>query len=219
LWYQIEGEGTISNPEGPSTEVSGLGTGANTFVWSIDPENGCEILTDTVTIIVEEGVLADAGADQSILLGQSAQLQGFVAPPDDTIAWEPGSSLSCTDCLNPLATPLETTEYFLTYTSPLGCDRTDSVTVRVLFELPNTITPDGDGVNDTWTIPQIENFPDALVQIFNRWGVKVFSSTGYNEPWDGRRDGEDLPAGAYYYIIDYNFEGKDNLNGTVNIIR
>jgi len=146
-------------------------------------------------------------------------LSGFVAPPDGFIEWSPPESLSCIECLNPVATPSETTQYFLNYETPLGCNLSDSVTVIVFFELPNTITPDGDNVNDVWNIPEIEKFPDVTVKIFNRWGVEVFSSTGYNEPWDGTTDGEELPVGSYYYIIDYNREGKENLNGTVNIIR
>lgn len=219
LWYQIEGEGDILNPESPTTQVNGLAVGTNVFVWSIDPDNGCDILTDTTAVIVEEGVVAEAGSDQTMFLGGDAPLFGSVNPPDGTISWDPSSSLSCSDCLNPIATPQETTQYFLTYTSPLGCSRTDSVTVKVFIELPNTITPDGDGVNDTWNIPEIADFPDVAVKIFNRWGIEVFSSVGYNEPWDGTRDGEDLPTGSYYYVIDYNEEGKENLNGTVNIIR
>jgi gliding motility-associated-like protein len=118
-----------------------------------------------------------------------------------------------------VASPNETTEYFATYTSPLGCSVSDSLFVRVFNELPNTITPDNDGVNDVWNIPGINEYPNVAVAIFNRWGNEIFSSRGYSEPWDGRRDGKDLPAGSYFYIIDYKQDGKENLNGTVNIIR
>jgi gliding motility-associated-like protein len=219
LWYQTEGSGDIVSPDSVTTQVNNLAIGINTFVWSIDPENGCDIQTDTVNITVEEGVIVEAGPDQTILSGGSAQLSGFVAPPDGIIDWSPPESLNCTDCLNPVATPNETTQYFLNYETPLGCNLSDSVTVRVFFEIPNTITPDGDNVNDVWNIPEIEKFPDVTVLIYNRWGIEVFASTGYNDPWDGTKDGEDLPTGSYYYVIDYNREGKENLNGTVNIIR
>ncbi|MFT6353528.1 MAG: gliding motility-associated-like protein [Cryomorphaceae bacterium] len=219
LWFQTEGSGNIVSPENAVTEVTNLSTGQNTFVWSIDPENGCDILTDSVHIFVEEGVIVEAGQDQSIILGGDAQLAGFVSPPDGTIAWSPTESLSCTDCLDPVAAPNETTVYFLDYETPLGCALTDSLTIRVLIKIPNTITPDGDNVNDVWNIPEIDKFPDATVKIFNRWGAEVFSSTGYNEPWDGTAEGDELPTASYYYIIDYNREGKENLNGTVNIIR
>lgn len=219
FWFQSEGSGNIVSPENTITEVTNLGIGLNTFVWSIDPENGCDILSDTVNIFVEEGVIVDAGEDQTILPGGSAQLSGFVSPPDGTIEWSPPESLSCTDCLDPQASPNETTTYFLNYETPLGCILTDSLTIKLLLKIPNTITPDGDNVNDVWNIPEIDNFPDVTVKIFNRWGAEVFSSTGYNEPWDGTTEGDELPTASYYYIIDYNREGKENLNGTVNIIR
>lgn len=219
LWFLAEGSGTIVSPESAVTEVTNLGIGVNTFVWSIDPENGCEILTDSISIFVEDGVIVDAGEDQSILLGGSAQLSAFVSPPDGTALWDPLQDLTCGVCLDPQATPSETTTYFINYDTPLGCSLIDSVTVQVFFKAPNTITPNGDNVNDVWNIPEIDKFPDVTVKIYNRWGVEIFSSTGYNEPWDGTFEGDVLPTGSYYYIIDYNREGKENLNGTVNIIR
>ena len=219
LWFQTEGTGSIVSPDNPVTEVTNLSVGLSTFVWSIDPENGCDILTDSVSIFVEDGVIVDAGEDQTILAGGDAQLSGFISPPDGTVEWSPPESLTCTDCLDPVASPGETTTYFLDYETPLGCALTDSVTIKVFINIPNTITPDGDNINDVWNIPEIGKYPDVTVQIFNRWGTEIFSSTGYNEPWDGTTEGDELPTGSYYYIIDYNREGKENLNGTVNIIR
>lgn len=218
-WFQIEGSGDIEDPLSPNTTVSNLSTGTNTFIWSIDPDNGCDILSDSINIFVEDDVIVEAGEDVSILRGGSAGLFGIVAPPDGIIAWNPPESLSCFECLNPLAAPTETTQYILSYATPLGCLLTDSVLVRVFTEIPNTITPDDDGVNDVWNIPEIENFPDVSVQIYNRWGIEVFSSTGYNEPWDGTKDNDDLPSGSYFYVINYNRQGVENLNGTVNLIR
>ncbi len=219
FWELIAGQGTITHPDSAHTSVTGLAEGTNTFVYSIDPENGCEILTDTISVIVETGIQIDAGPDVSIMHGESGQLQGSVSPEGGEYYWEPMETLSCVQCLDPMASPLETTKYFLHYTSPVGCEASDSVWVRVFQELPNTITPDGDGVNDVWNIPGIKNYPDADVYIYNRWGTEVFSSKGYREPWDGTYKNDELPTGAYYYIINYNRTGVEDLNGTVNIIR
>ncbi len=218
-WILESGFGIIADENDPNTEIEGLEVGQNVFVWFIDPLNGCDFETDTVTITVEEGVTVNAGEDELIFAGGSVQLFATGLPPGGNFLWEPEEGLSCTACADPTASPEETTQYLVTYTSPLGCSVSDSLIVRVFRELPNTITPDNDGVNDVWNIPGIDQYPNAVVAIYNRWGNEVFSSTGYNEPWDGRRNGEDLPAGSYYYIIDYNTEGKENLNGTVNIIR
>lgn len=218
-WTLLSGAGDIVNPNLNNTDVENLGTGANVFVWSLDPQNGCDIESDTLTITVEPGVSVDAGSNQLILVGGQAALQATVSPSNGTFLWFPSQTLSCEACPNPVATPSESTQYFVQYTSPLGCQLTDSVTVNVFRDLPNTITPNNDGVNDVWNIPGIQDFPNVQVVIYNRWGTEVFSSTGYREPWDGTRNGDLLPAGSYFYMIDYRQSGTENLNGTVNIIR
>ncbi|MEM9050687.1 MAG: HYR domain-containing protein [Bacteroidota bacterium] len=218
-WFQIEGSGNIEDPLSPTTAVTNLSSGTNTFIWSIDPDNGCDILSDSISIFVEEDVVVEAGAGDQILIGSSASLFGFVNPPDGTIEWSPPDNLSCTDCIDPIASPIQTTVYTLSYLTPLGCLQSDSLEIKVFLDIPNTITPDDDGVNDVWNIPEIEKFPDVSVQIFNRWGIEVFSSSGYNEPWDGTTDDEELPTGSYFYVINYNQQGVENLNGTVNLIR
>jgi gliding motility-associated-like protein len=82
----------------------------------------------------------------------------------------------------------------------------------------NTFTPNGDGTNDTWVIKNIEYYPQCSVNVFNRWGVNVFSSIGYSEQWNGRSAGNPVPAGAYYYVINLN-DGSLAKAGWVAIIR
>lgn len=81
----------------------------------------------------------------------------------------------------------------------------------------NLFTPNGDGFNDFWEIPDPESFGHCEVRIFNRWGKLVFAAKDYKGDWDGRSDGSDIPAGAYYYII--NSEKKGTITGTLNLIR
>ena len=83
--------------------------------------------------------------------------------------------------------------------------------------IPNAITPNGDGINDYWNIKGIEKYPNALVQIFNRNGQKVFNSRGYGQPFDGTSGGERLPVGVYYYIIELT--AGCNISGSITIIR
>jgi gliding motility-associated-like protein len=72
----------------------------------------------------------------------------------------------------------------------------------------NTITPDNDGQNDYWHIENIEYYEDNSIVIYNRWGDEIINFKGYNNNsvrWDGKnRDGNDLPDGVYYYIIEIN---------------
>ncbi|MDB5007180.1 MAG: beta-propeller fold lactonase family protein [Mucilaginibacter sp.] len=84
--------------------------------------------------------------------------------------------------------------------------------------IPNAFTPNGDGINDTWNIKNLESYPNCLMEIYNRYGEKVYSSIGYGIPWDGTYRGASLPAGTYYYIIDLKVNSKV-LSGYVAIIR
>ncbi|WP_430614900.1 gliding motility-associated C-terminal domain-containing protein [Flavobacterium sp. JP2137] len=79
----------------------------------------------------------------------------------------------------------------------------------------NAVSPNGDGINDYFIIENIEQFPNNTVQIYNRWGVKVFGTTNYNTSgnvFNGVSDGrgtlqksDNLPTGTYYYIITYEY--------------
>lgn len=94
------------------------------------------------------------------------------------------------------------------------CSITDSIIVFECLQPPNTITPNGDGQNDTWIIDVISSHPNHTVQIFNRNGNVVFESSDYQNDWDG--DG--LPATTYYYYVDLG-DGSDPVTGHLNILR
>ncbi|TFF40073.1 T9SS type B sorting domain-containing protein [Mucilaginibacter psychrotolerans] len=84
--------------------------------------------------------------------------------------------------------------------------------------IPNTFTPNGDGVNDYWQIPVLKNYPNSTVSIFNRNGTLLYQSTGYSKPWDGTYQGSALSAGTYYYTIDtHTF--RSVLAGWVTILK
>lgn len=85
------------------------------------------------------------------------------------------------------------------------------------FIIPNTFTPNGDGINDTWDIKNLSYYVDCSVNIFTRWGQKIYSSVGYAIPWDGTYKGALLPTGTYYYVIDLK-NGMTPLSGFVAII-
>jgi gliding motility-associated-like protein len=87
-----------------------------------------------------------------------------------------------------------------------GCD-----TATVYIEIDCTedvivytgFSPNGDNVNDVFTIEGIEDYPDNRVMVFNRWGNLVYQKDGYLNDWDGRWEGKDLPDGTYFYILEY----------------
>lgn len=88
----------------------------------------------------------------------------------------------------------------------------------IQVSIPNTFSPNGDAVNDTWIIKNIETFPTCTVDIFTRGGQQVFHSLSYPTPWDAKYKGADLPTGVYYYVINLN-NGGSPLSGYVAVIR
>ena len=72
------------------------------------------------------------------------------------------------------------------------------------------MTPNNDGINDTWRIVNIENHPNSVVRVYNRWGNEVFKAKGYQNDWNGQYDGNLLPEGSDYFQID--LEGSGNMD-------
>ena len=78
-------------------------------------------------------------------------------------------------------------------------------------------TPNNDGFNDLWVIPGLESYGNCEVKVFNRWGKLVFESKAYHNEWDGTSGGDNLPSGAYYFVLKTETAGT--ITGTVNLIR
>ncbi|HEX5002501.1 MAG TPA: gliding motility-associated C-terminal domain-containing protein [Bacteroidia bacterium] len=93
------------------------------------------------------------------------------------------------------------------------------VTPYVSMYIPNSFTPNGDGLNDTFGVYG-EAIKDFRMQVFNRWGQIIFESTNVNQRWDGVFDGIPVPQGSYVYrVVASGVTGKtDTRDGTVNVI-
>lgn len=75
-------------------------------------------------------------------------------------------------------------------------------------DIPNLFSPNGDGKSDTFKIGGVQDFPNFKIEIFDRWGGKVFSysNNGNSNPiwWDGNYNGKPVIEGVYYYTLDFN---------------
>lgn len=121
------------------------------------------------------------------------------------------------DVLSPIG------QYPITLSAYLSNDYTITpvdgiLTVIGAIVIPNTFTPNGDGINDTWNIKYLASYSTCTVQIFNRYGENVYSSIGYGTPWDGTFKGAKLPTGTYYYVINLKNDSK-LLSGFVAVIK
>jgi gliding motility-associated-like protein len=86
------------------------------------------------------------------------------------------------------------------------------------FKIPNTFTPNGDGINDTWNISSINTNTIYNVNVINRYGQQVFFSKGSNATWNGQYNNKDAPTGVYYYIITTNTKGIQ-YSGSLTLVR
>ncbi|MDD4746099.1 MAG: gliding motility-associated C-terminal domain-containing protein [Salinivirgaceae bacterium] len=84
------------------------------------------------------------------------------------------------------------------------------------LDAPNTITPNGDGINDYWIIPNAAALADYDLTIFNNLGATIYESKGYNNDWDCKYNGNELKSGTYYYVF---VNGSSVFKGFITVIR
>lgn len=88
-----------------------------------------------------------------------------------------------------------------------GCEAVASIFMEFIdIEIPNFFTPDGDGQNDFWIPRNMEQFPEILIKIFDRYGRVVSNQSMDSQGWDGLYSGKELPTGDYWYVIKLNGE-------------
>lgn len=166
--------------------------------------SGCSSSDEIEVKTVDNVSLEITSGSQRIESGGSAQLAAAGA---DFYEWAPDEDLDNPNIANPLASPLITTEYTVYGSNNNGCLDSAFVTVYVdekvaiKVDAPRSFTPNGDGQNDLWIINNIDVYESCPIRIFNRNGQNVYEASQYNNDWDGYMDGQELPEGAYYFIL------------------
>lgn len=203
-WFQLPSAVSFTNTL-ITTVTPPIGT--STFV--LVATNGVCVHRDTVLITSNLPPIVDAGPNYTITIFTSTVIGGApTCPTGSTYTWIPSGTLDNGSIPNPTATNTVNTSYTVMVTDINGCVGMDTMHVHIFPEIfiPNGFSNNGDGKNDFWVIDNIQQFPNCVVEIYNRWGEMLFRSTGYNTPWDGKYNGKDLPVGTYYYIIDLHHE-------------
>jgi gliding motility-associated-like protein len=215
-------------------QINGINVGDNSLFYHADNfqegdkvtctvtnTNSCTIPTPSDPIIVHiiPPPQITFNDDPTIELGGSVTLNPDIQGDIKALRWSPIEGLSNFTIKNPVAYPGVTTTYYLTVTNLTNCETTVGVTVKVVtpIKVPNVFTPNGDGINDLWVIKDLSNYPGCTVDVFNRYGQKLFHSQGYGKPWDGIFNGRKLAPGTYYYTITPQ-DGVKPLSGWVTII-
>jgi gliding motility-associated-like protein len=199
---------TVTVKDNGGTENGGVDTYSRTFVLTVNA------LT-VVTINSDKGTTISRG--EKMLL---------TAKGGDSYEWENSAGIiSKWRNLSTLEVrPSETTTYSVTSApNANGCQTVQRFTVTVLDDLQsvkatNIMSPNGDGINDKWTIDNLDLFPNNLVKIFDKSGRMIYSKKGYDNSWDATLNGMPLSKGTYYYIVDFGTKDKV-IRGAITIVR
>ena len=194
---------------------------AGVYSLTVTTNDGCTLTKEIEVRDVPNPEPVIEASTERVDLGDTLQLQ---VSGGDTYLWRPARSLSDTTIANPIARPLVTTTYTCEVTNNEGCSVVAEYIVyvdRSLDVVPDKIfSPNADGQNDTWRIEKMELYPDCRMTLFNRQGVQVFKRENYtnDNPWDGSNNGQFIPAGVYFYLIDCGDEAGQQ-TGSVTIVR
>lgn len=196
---------------GETTQKIITGT-AGTYWLDITDANGCKG-RDSATLVVNPKLVVNLGNDTSLCPEQTLVLDaGFDGAKYNWSTGDIGQSVQIGAGNKAL---------WVDVTSDKGCITRDSIQIALCTDLkiPNAFTPNGDNDNDTWRISWLEFYPNASIDIYDRWGRLVFKSNIFPvNGWDGKSGGRPLPMDAYHYILDLK-NGTDPIVGNVTIIR
>lgn len=171
---------------------------------------------DTINIKLIPHPVVDLGPDTTICIQRSVSLTVTQSneTSDFTYVWNNGSINTSSIVFSPNGIPGP----HIVSVVKTGCTTaTDTVIVTGKLcdvTVPNVFTPNGDGYNDFFVIKGLKDYPNTLVQIFNRWGKKVYESTNYQNDWDGKNQND----GVYFFVITF-IDYLEPMTGTVTIFR
>jgi gliding motility-associated-like protein len=205
-WSVLQGNGVISNTNNPNTTVSNLSNGLNTFVWSISTAS-CGSSTSTINVQVDYMPSA-AYAGTNVTTNSNAIQLNANTPTVGVGSWiilSGGGSFSDANDPNSMFTEITDGENVLVWQIRSGaCPVSDDTLMIVkngLF-IPELITPNSDGSNDVFYINTIDNYKAVKLEVFDRWGNRVYVNEKYNNEFAGKnQNGEKLVDDVYYIIL------------------
>ncbi len=209
-----------------STNLINIGPG--NYVVTISDANTCSV-SAAFMLVYQYDFSVSATPSVTIYIGENTTL-GYTLngiTGNYVSVWSPSTTLSCIDCVSPVASPVITTLYQIQVTNDAGCLANDNVTVYVVPDysvfVPNVFSPNSDGNNDVFEIyGNLKGLAFLEIQIFNRWGEKVFESNDHHFKWDGTFKGAVQNPAVFVWQLKLSFlDGhKEELRkGSVTLLR
>jgi gliding motility-associated-like protein len=199
-----------------------IATPLTTTTYTVKITNGPCITTNTVTVHVNPTPHLTVTPDSYDLLpGEQITMHAYSR---DSVFWFPSYGLSCINCPNPNVNTDDDITYMAVSGDPLtGCIDTAYVKIIVegSFYVPNTFTPNKDGLNDVFK-PVCTHVYDYTMIIYDRWGNHLFTTTDVELGWDGHYKGQLCQEDVYVYKIEYSQKHTKNkamLKGHINLVR
>ncbi|WP_236059501.1 PKD domain-containing protein [Chitinophaga rhizophila] len=201
-WAWTFGDGSSSTDRNPVKRYTDPGDYSVQLV--VTNGAGCVSVPYTGNVVVYLQPVIDAG--QSFIVNQGTQIRFNPTANDSTVLtfrWTPPDGLSDPTALRPVLRAMEDQVYTLTAIGEGSCIATDELSVKVFkpVTVPNAFSPNGDQINDKWVLTNLSEYAECVVEVFNRYGQRVYYSEGYKTPWDGTYKGSLLPQATYYYVI------------------
>jgi gliding motility-associated-like protein len=223
--------GTVNYTWSPSANVtppntaSAVATPDSTqlYILTVTDNYGCNFsVSDSILVTMQPPVAAFAGNDTNAILGRAHQLMGSGG---SNYLWSPAGPLDNPFIQNPNAKLYNDTYFSVLVTDSIGCTGTDNVFIKVYegpnYYVPNTFTPNGDGLNDIFRPIPVGIQNTMYFRVFDRYGNLMYQTNKWLDGWDGTYNGKKSSTGTYVWMI----KGTDKngriveMQGTVILIR
>ncbi len=240
-WRVLNSDAAIVDAGGNSTIIRNLDQGGNTILWSLSYKGCDNFSTDTIFAFRDGSSIRAADDEYTIQINNELEptsllendlldgLNGF----EVNITKQPafGKLISEDGMVQYTPNPnyFGTDEFEYEVCNPSCSDMCDQAVVKINIVdetqdvqcfAPNVITPNGDGLNDGFKIPCVDQLDlNSELKIFNRWGDEVYASTAYKNDWTGTYEGKQLPAGTYFYLLRLGEDQTKCLQGYFQLIR
>jgi gliding motility-associated-like protein len=217
---------TVLWSDGQTTETAAYLYAGNYDVTVSDANNCTVTISETVIEQPFPVILQTNFAIDSIMFGDTIKVVSVTGNYDPylTYVWQPSTGLGCDTCQNTFAAPLQTTVYTINAVDTMGCRGATGFEVVVLFEyiiyIPNAFSPNANGVNDIFRVYS-KGVKNITLQVFDRWGEKIFESAQLADGWDGFYRGKEMAPSVYVYVAHLEFLNgyKTIKKGSVTLIK